>query len=207
MISAGSFYERYHGHSTSYLRQVLDSQRKAGKSCIFLAGDSSLDNKHWFFDGNVSKTSQMTDDSFTARALNGYEKILKPARMVQDVSFWLNHELSRNQQNTFALNCAIEESTLGERSGDRLMEQDIFIRENISESDTLVVSVGGNDIALRPSMKTIANMLTLVTMNSIESIQDGSAWGLSHFFKLFRDDVQSFLERLTAKRRPKKVPA
>ncbi len=57
------------------------------------------------------------------------------------------------------LNTAIEESTLGNRDGDVLLAQDIFLRDNITENDYLIVSVGGNDIALRPTAMTIASMV------------------------------------------------
>ena len=46
---------------------------RQGRSLMFFAGDSSLDNKHWFFDGFEVKEAQMQNADFTAPALNGYE--------------------------------------------------------------------------------------------------------------------------------------
>ena len=46
---------------------------------IYLIGDSTLDNKAWFFD--------------QAEAVNGYERILKPPFSRKDVAYCLNKEL------------------------------------------------------------------------------------------------------------------
>eukprot|EP00964_Phaeocystis_antarctica_P075395 scaffold46517_cov50-Phaeocystis_antarctica.AAC.1 len=35
-----------------------------------------------------------------------------------------------------------------------MLAQDQFVRDHIEATDTLVVSVGGNDVALRPSVAT-----------------------------------------------------
>jgi hypothetical protein len=48
------FYETYNGHTASRLADVtagLARAHKDGTPRIFLAGDSSLDNKHWLFPG------------------------------------------------------------------------------------------------------------------------------------------------------------
>ena len=37
------------------------------------------------------------------------------------------------------------------------MRQDKFIRDNITEDDVLVASVGGNDIALAPQLLTVVS--------------------------------------------------
>ena len=88
-VDAGTFYGEYHGHTVPELQRVHALLRNEGTRCIFLAGDSSLDNKHWFFQGG-NKRKQLHDPSFTAGALNGYERVLQPARMVMDVSYWMN---------------------------------------------------------------------------------------------------------------------
>ena len=68
------------------------------------------------------------------------------------------------------INCAIEESTLGERKENKLLEQDKFIQNRIKKEDILIVSVGGNDIALSPNISTIWNMLLLMKLNSENTI-------------------------------------
>ena len=78
----------------------------------------------------------------------------------------------------FSLNCAVEESSIGSRACCRLLEQDNIIRDNIHENDILVVSIGGNDIALRPSICTVISMLSLIccTTNScLDSCANGCA--------------------------------
>lgn len=63
--------------------------------------------------------------------------------------------------NAVCINCAVEESTVSERPGARIMPHDEFVRDHIKSSDVLVLSIGGNDIALRPSPLTICNMAAL----------------------------------------------
>eukprot|EP00419_Tripos_fusus_P000433 CAMPEP_0172677580 /NCGR_PEP_ID=MMETSP1074-20121228/14773_1 /TAXON_ID=2916 /ORGANISM="Ceratium fusus, Strain PA161109" /LENGTH=91 /DNA_ID=CAMNT_0013495441 /DNA_START=1 /DNA_END=273 /DNA_ORIENTATION=- len=89
-LNSGVFYQTYHGHSVEHLRVLKDGLRKAGIGRFaYLAGDSSLDNKHWFFDPMREKASQIRGQaSFVDDALNGYEKVLSPPRMVKDVSYW-----------------------------------------------------------------------------------------------------------------------
>ena len=62
-----------------------------------------------------------------------------------------------------AINTAVEASTLNERTF-KLRPQDTFIRENIHPEDVLVVSVGGNDVALCPCPCTIASILCLLVL-------------------------------------------
>ena len=71
------------------------------------------------------------------------------------------------------LNTAVEESTLGGRWCGRLLHQDHFIKEHVTPNDTVVVSVGGNDIALRPNCCTILNMLVLSCCTPTCAIESG----------------------------------
>ena len=67
-IDSFDFYDEYHGHRLDHLENVLAGMRRStsGKqrSAIFLAGDSSLDNKFWFPDSST-------------KAVNGMQHILK----------------------------------------------------------------------------------------------------------------------------------
>jgi len=122
---------------------------------------------------------------------------------------------------TFCLNAAVEESTIAdrERKGpERLHPQDIFIRDHITENDYLVVSVGGNDIALAPGFFTIVNMAVLtylvptwairrgkaITADSI-NFGFGSPPGLSYFVHLFRVRAKKYVEELVSINKPKKI--
>jgi len=61
--------------------------------------------------------------------------------VVQDVAYWMNHELATRQQPSFCcINTAVEATTLDDRACGSLLPQDRFLREHIREDDALVVS-------------------------------------------------------------------
>ncbi len=158
-VDAGVYYENYHGHRVRDLEGVL-ALLPAEAQRVWLCGDSTLDNKHWFFSPNRPKAAQMSDPQFTAPALNGYERALRaPARMVQDVSYHLNALAAERrdaaERPVVTINTAVEESTVADRDGG-LLEQDAFLRDQLAPDDIVVVSMGGNDVALRPSASTVA---------------------------------------------------
>ncbi len=218
-VRARDYYVEYHGHRIPHLQSVRSSLVKNGcKSFIYLAGDSTLDNKHWLFLGPTKQGADFTDERFTGAACNGYEKALTPPRMVKDVAYWLNHEIAKSEAKgrVACINASIEESCIGERDKG-LMAQDQFIRDNIGADDTLVICVGGNDIALKPTLCTILNMASLIFCTStccIRSLSCGCAnscfgcgfpLGLGYFIHMFKSKVQDIIERITAKTRPKTV--
>mmetsp|Transcript_8262 Transcript_8262/g.10747 ORF Transcript_8262/g.10747 Transcript_8262/m.10747 type:complete len:300 (+) Transcript_8262:148-1047(+) len=205
-MDAGRFYEYYHGHRVEDLQDLHQSltQQNPDAPCIFLMGDSSLDNKHWFFESG-NKRNQMHNKSFTSEAVNGYENVLRPPRMVQDVAYWLNYfameKLGPN--NVYTINASIEESCVGDRNMG-LMEQDEFVRDHISEKDYIVLSLGGNDIALKPTTSTIVNMIKLL-LSPNWMIKRGWAPGLSYFEKLFSKKIENILSQVVSKTRPQKI--
>ena len=135
----------------------------------------------WFFGQRERKQNQMHVPSFTAAAVNGYEDVLQPTRMVMDVSYWLNRTAEeRFGRGRFCtINASVEESTLADRDGS-LLEQDAFLRDAVGPGDVVVLSVGGNDIALRPTKATIVWMLAL-TRSPVWAIKAGVAPGFSYF--------------------------
>jgi len=208
-ISSSDFYAEWSGHPLPDLHllwSVLQSEKR--RPTIWLAGDSSLDNKAWL-DAHPTWVN----------AVNGYEQCLKPPRMKRDIAFGLNELLEAEQRMhnnlpLLAVNCAIEATSLGQRTpwlvgkaGDNLLEQDLFIRDHIAADDVLVVSIGGNDIALRPTPATIANVLALVKWNSEERLEQGpdACWGMKHFIKMFRRDVRDYVKALIGKAKPRAV--
>lgn len=140
---------------------------------------------------------------FTAPALNGYEMVFEePGRMVQDVSYWLNHEAEARlgRAKVCTMMTAVEESTMRDREGG-LLAQDAFIREHITSADSLVLSLGGNDIALSPTLRTVVNML-LVTRMPAWLIKSGWAPGFGYFVRLFHGRLTRLVAELTTKQKP-----
>ncbi len=183
---------------------------------IWLAGDSSLDNKHWF----TSKT----------KAVNGYENILKPPNSNRDIAYWLNKEAVDENLPFKTINCAMEETTIEDRRMGKLVQPDQFVRDRIGPEDILVVSVGGNDIALKPTPCTVLNILPLLcctTTSCIEKAACGAPLpcddylygctpsclsnlfsfpcGFGYFLHLFKIRVKNYLQSLTSKCKPKKI--
>lgn len=211
-LCAGRFYETYHGHEVHHLDQAHQLLHEAGvSSFVYLAGDSSLDNKHWFFGPWREKSEQLSEISdFVAEAVNGYERVLSPPHMVKDVSYWLNVECAERCKalglpSMAAINTAIEESCLSQRETEGLLPQDEFIRSHITEKDVLVVDVGGNDVALRPTLGVILNMALLLYLTPTCLIRWSLAPGLIYFVHMFRWRLRRYIERLIAIRKPKKV--
>nr|QBK90029.1 MAG: hypothetical protein LCPAC101_03140 [Pithovirus LCPAC101] len=191
MIPYNLFYDTYYGHTIDHLTKVYSKLKN--KDIVFLAGDSSLDNKYWLDNENFH------------HAINGYEDILSPPYMKPDISYHLNSKL----KNMACINCAVEASSISSRinSKSKLLEQDIFIRNNIKNTDSLVISLGGNDIALCPNAQTILNMGSLVYMNTLDMIKAGPnvAWGLKYFIELFGDRIKEYIGEIISKTKPKKI--
>ena len=99
---------------------------------------------------------------------------------------------------------AVEESTLSDRFNGKLLEHDLFVRDNLRADDILVISAGGNDIALRPSFGTIMNMIALL-LQSKSMIESGYCIGLNHFIHLFKARMEGYIQSITATTKPKLV--
>ena len=215
-ISSRSFYSEWHGHKVAHLQALLPQLRAHSDALIWTAGDSSLDNKYWFSD--------------TRPAVGVYKDMLDPPISVADVTYWMNYLLEQQQQQPHyaVINTAVEATTLNERSY-CLRPQDRFIRDNMRSDDILVVSIGGNDVALAPTPCTIASICGILALPT-QCIESGvsfctcpmndcccgcgpsllSCFGtcppcLGYFRHLFGTRVQHYIEQLTAKTKPKKV--
>jgi len=220
-ISSRDYYATYHGHDVDHLEVAYAALRQRHESFIWLAGDSTLDNKVWF--------------GRQENALNGYEDFLAPPRMKTDVCYWLNHEIMRRGvPGLCCLNTAVEATLLKDRACCYLLSQDRFIHRNITDQDYLIVSIGGNDIALKPLLCTILNLLILtqcVPQSCIEQCSCGcppntciecgcvccglpaciTGWpfgcppGLGYFIDMFRNQIQNYIWRVLGCTRPRKV--
>lgn len=193
-VSSRAFYEEYHGHKVEDLEVVLKELKTTSDSLIWTAGDSSLDNKYWVKDEKP--------------AIGSYQNVLRPPTSICDVTYWLNylseqrcHQQSALQQckskKVAAINTAVEATTLGERKA-KLRSQDIFLRDNISRDDVLIVSIGGNDVALAPTPSTIASMAGLIYLPFCPPC-------FGHVRHLFGTRVQEYIELITSKTKPKKI--
>jgi hypothetical protein len=198
-INQAQFYGTYIGHEIPHL-QTVESRLRGGqggateRSAIFLCGDSSLDNKYWLRDLDQRP------------AVNGYQQVLSPPLMKPDIAYWFNKEcVDRGVGETyFAINSSVEESTLADRNGDQLLAQDAFIRDHLREQDILVVSVGGNDVALRPNKCTIASIAALLYSPRF-LIRWHWAPGFTHFVNMFKSDTERLIEKVASKQKPKCV--
>jgi hypothetical protein len=210
-LSTAAYYSEYHGHQVSHLERVHAQLHSAGcDEFVYLAGDSSLDNKHWFFEPYRTKEEQLSKRnigklSFVADASNGYETVLHPPKMVKDVSYWLNYEAAKQygERKLCTIMTSVEESTVSDRE-DGLLAQDTFIRDHITDNDHLIVSVGGNDVALKPTIMTLINMKMLVS-SPHWMIRCGAAPGFGYFMDLFHKRIEKYVRKLCAKNKPKSV--
>jgi hypothetical protein len=135
----------------------------------------------------------------------------------------------QQQQRYVAVNGAVEASTLNMRTI-QLLPQDQLIRDHMQEDDILIVSIGGNDVALMPLPCTVVSMLCSVLVCPKICIERGCIYGtipisdcccscgpalwsclcgfppcLGYFRHLFGYQVQRYIERLTATTKPSKV--
>lgn len=219
-IPSDSFYATYHGHEVDYLEVAHEKLRSRHRSIVFLAGDSSLDNKFWFRSWEP--------------AVNGYESFLSPPRMKTDVCYWLNKEAVDRNVDIACLNTAVEATALKDRMCCCLLSQDQFIGNNITEDDYLIVSIAGNDIALKPLLCTIVHLAILVLCTPQCCIEKcacgcppntcinagclccglpgcltsdlfGCPPGMGYFIDLFGNQIQTYIMRMLGCRRPRKV--
>mmetsp|Transcript_39240 Transcript_39240/g.91554 ORF Transcript_39240/g.91554 Transcript_39240/m.91554 type:complete len:263 (-) Transcript_39240:181-969(-) len=151
-----------------------------------------------------------------------------------DVTYWLNYHAENTGEISYpryvAINTAVEATTLNQRHGGlSLTLQDIFLRDHMRSEDVLVVSVGGNDIALLPTPCTILSMGGLLCLPK-GAIRDGLTCGsvqmedcccgcgasmisctcgmppcLGYFRHMFGTRVQLYIRALTKKVKPRKV--
>ena len=178
------FYEEYHGHKSEHIELLIKSARQQSKNIIFLAGDSTLDNKVWLLKSNIER----------GPAPKIYDQFMDSC--VKDVAYNLNLILS---DDYMCINCAVEESSLNEHNTTSII-QDNLIRENIQENDILVVSVGGNDVILKPTLQTIMSLGALLLMNDYYNTIP-----YQYICKIFHQDLNLYIKYLTDKSSPKDI--
>ncbi|TWU76983.1 hypothetical protein ED733_007399 [Metarhizium rileyi] len=196
-INASRFYFEYKGHPVSDITSFHTTtiSQRPSRPIVYLAGDSSLDNKYWL------PSSLPGGEPLPTEVPEIYKATLEPPRPKPDVAFWLNHFLGNRAT---ALNLAVEASLLRERDSE-LLPHDKFIRNHIRAEDLLVVSVGANDIAMKPNISTICHMLLLAWLTPTSAIQNGTAWALGYFVKMFKSRVERYISRLVEKHVPRSI--
>ncbi|KAE9364946.1 hypothetical protein N431DRAFT_430549 [Stipitochalara longipes BDJ] len=194
-INASRFYFEWKGHNISDATafHATTLSLRPNKPIVYLAGDSSLDNKYWV------PSSGPEDEPLSVPVPEIYHVALDRPDPRPDVAFWLNHFLG---DRATTLNLAVEASTLKEREKD-LLEHDEFIRDNIRAEDILIVSVGANDIAMRPTFATMCHMLRLAWFAPRFSLEKG--WFLGHFVNMFKDQVEAYISKIVEKQKPRAV--
>jgi lysophospholipase L1-like esterase len=196
-INTSRFYHEWKGHNIldiAAFHSITLSQRPS-KPIIYLLGDSSFDNKYWV------PSSGPAGEPLPVPVPDIYYAALNRPQPKPDIAFWLNHFLG---DDATTLNLAVEASTLRDRDAG-LLEHDEFVRDNIRAEDILIVSVGANDIALKPTLATARHMLQLAWLTTHSSIQAGTAWSLSHFTEMFKGQVEAYIYRLVEKQKPRAV--
>lgn len=211
-VDAARFYAEYHGHPLDQLDALHAALAPGADVTVFLTGDSSLDNKHWFFSESSPKEEQLTQGAeaqgsdlpnFLAPAVNGYETLLKPSRMVKDVAYFVNFLApSIMGARTVCFNAAVEESTIRDRmeAGSGLLPHDEWVRGRLGRGgthDVVVLSVGGNDVALRPTLATSASLFALTRL-PMPLLRFFGRWapGFGHMQRLFHGEVEAMVKPL-----------
>ena len=138
----------------------------------------------------------LNDESYSGDLTNGCEKILSPKRGIRDVAWHLNAELAKLESEYACINAAVEESTTADRANGVLLAQDSFVQRNLQDEDIIIVSLGGNDIALRPTTATMAAIASLNFLTPQFMASRGYGAGFGHLGTIFHDSIQSYLELL-----------
>lgn len=175
-ISACDFYANYYGHPPADLAKLLHALDR--HAVLYLAGDSSLDNKHWLPSRHESHPQPH------------HRALLDAPVLRRDISYWLGHQLRAHAP----VNCAVEASSLRQRLKHGLLAQDALLRDHLTSRDALVVCVGGNDIALHPFSRAACSALL--------NVHCGGRVGMRGLGRVFHDDLQRYVELLTERVKP-----
>lgn len=191
------FYAEWAGHPIGDLHTVHAAIRKArpGKGIVWLVGDSSLDNKAWV------PSSGPGGQALPGKVPEVYKSFLSTPDPKPDVAYFLNQLL---EEKASVINAAVEASLLRQRNS-ALLPHDEFVRDHVRSEDVLIVSVGANDIALSPTPTTARHMFSLAWLTRKSSIENGTAGSLNYFRDMFGTQIQNYVTRITAKKKPRAV--
>lgn len=183
-IDSGRMYDTYYGHPVEHLQHIIDNKSDEITTIVYLAGDSSLDNKHW-----IPENERLPVSSKISKFMTREYAKCKP-----DVAYWVNRV---SPSYILCMNCAVEEAKISTKINHGLNAQDILIRDNITKDDVLVISIGGNDVALASDISTILAMGCLLYITTALP-----KWYLLHKFKT---QLREYIEKLTTVTQPKTI--
>lgn len=192
-----AFYQQWAGHPIEDLRifRNITYQKRSETPVIYLAGDSSLDNKFWV------PSPGPGGEPLPVTVPDIYNHTFGRPQPKPDVAFWVNHVFG---EEATCINAAVEESMLRQRDH-KLLQHDEFVRDSIRSQDILIVSIGANDIAMKPTLRTAWHMLCLAWLTPRSWIENGKAPSLSYFRNLFGTKIKDYITRLTAEEKPSAV--
>ncbi|KAH6613943.1 hypothetical protein C7974DRAFT_67117 [Boeremia exigua] len=192
-INRSRFYFEWKGHQIQDLTSfhAIATAKRPNEPIVYLAGDSSLDNKYWVH----------PDENLQVDVPEIYKHVLDRPTPKHDVAFWMNYILG---DRATCLNTAVEESMLRQRDHE-LLAHDEFIRDHIRPQDVLIVSVGANDIALKPLLCTVRHMLQLAWATSWSSLDKGNTSSIRYFGYIFGNKTQEYISQMVAKTKPRAV--
>lgn len=188
LVDAIPFYTQYYGHPLEDLAKLVRYFRSIGSRIVWLVGDSSLDNKHWLFEEDKTQTTLDLANEWCAPAINGYEAVLNPPRMVRDVCYWMNHLLVGTDM--VCVNTAVEESCLA----DAPSAHDGFVLSHLQLGDTVVASIGGNDLILKPAMSTLLTMGVGTYLVPQSWLSTALTWLPNPLYQLFGVRTQEYMD-------------
>lgn len=191
-VDAASFYRNYYGHVPEHLRVAYASLRTQSgeRPLVFLTGDSSLDNKSYVL------------DCAALPAVGGWERILTPPRALPDVAAWLSRALDAAGLPHGVLNCAVEEATAADLAAAPLVGAPAAVSRAITRTDVVVLSAGGNDVVLRPTLATVSALAAVLSCGSDAAIDRGDALGFATLRSIFCDKMQAVVDKLCAHAAP-----
>lgn len=183
-VSSFRYYQQFNGHPVELL-DVVHRGIISGP-VIWLLGDSSLDNKHWVRPW--------------VEPAPAYSALLEPKQSRADVCHWINIQ---SPPSHVAINAAIEASTVADREDQDLPGQDAFVRDHLQPQDVLIVSVGGNDVVMSPSLWTVVCLCFLVLL-PVWTIHRWNPF-FRHMVHLFGARVRAYIGRVTERTQPSKI--
>ena len=188
LVNAIVFYTNYKGHPLEDIYRLVKKFRENQRRIVWLVGDSSLDNKHWLFEEDKATTTLSLENKWCAKAINGYEQVLTPPRMVKDVCYWINTQLENTDM--VCVNAAVEEACLGDAPN----AHDGFVLSHLKSGVFVIISIGGNDLILKPSPSTLVSMGIGTYLIPNWCLNSALAWFPNPLYDLFVTRTQEYVD-------------